>query len=68
MSNRHVARFIYEVDIFILGEIKMNDKTNLKVALYMRYSSDKQSEQSIEGQERVCTEFCKRNGYTIIRK
>lgn len=34
----------------------------------MRYSSDKQSEQSIEGQERVCTEFCKRNGYTIIRK
>ncbi len=46
----------------------MNDKTNLKVALYMRYSSDKQSEQSIEGQERVCTEFCKRNGYAIIRK
>ena len=68
MSNRHVAQFNYEFNIFILGETKMNDKTNLKVALYMRYSSDKQSEQSIEGQERVCSEFCKRNGYTIIRK
>lgn len=44
----------------------MNDKTNLKVALYMRYSSSAQSEQSIEGQERVCTEFCERENYTIV--
>lgn len=68
MSNRHVVRFIYIIDIFILGEIKMNDKTNLKVALYMRYSSSAQSEQSIEGQERVCTEFCERENYTIVKK
>ena len=40
----------------------------MNVVLYMRYSSEAQTEQSIEGQERVCTEYCKREGYTIIRK
>jgi DNA invertase Pin-like site-specific DNA recombinase len=34
----------------------------------MRYSSDRQSEQSIEGQNRVCTEYCERNGYEIVDK
>lgn len=38
----------------------------MDVVLYMRYSSDKQTEQSIEGQERVCSEFCKQNGYNIV--
>ena len=40
----------------------------MNVVLYMRYSSEAQTEQSIEGQERVCTEFCAREGYNIIRK
>lgn len=40
----------------------------MNVVLYMRYSSNNQTEQSIEGQERVCTEYCKRNGYTIVNK
>lgn len=40
----------------------------MNVVLYMRYSSDAQTEQSIEGQNRVCTDFCKREGHTIIRK
>lgn len=40
----------------------------MNVVLYMRYSSDRQTEQSIEGQERICTEFCKREGYTIVGK
>lgn len=40
----------------------------MNVVLYMRYSSDRQSEQSIEGQERVCMEFCKNQGYTVIGK
>lgn len=40
----------------------------MNVVLYMRYSSDMQTEQSIEGQDRVCTEYCLRNGYTIIHK
>ena len=35
-------------------------------ALYVRYSSANQTEQSIEGQVRVCTEFCQRQGITIL--
>lgn len=38
----------------------------MDVVLYMRYSSDRQTEQSIEGQQRVCTEFCKQQGYNIV--
>lgn len=40
----------------------------MDVVLYMRYSSDRQTEQSIEGQQRVCTEFCKAQGYNIVGK
>ena len=35
-------------------------------ALYVRYSSTNQTEQSIEGQTRVCTEFAKRYGIEIV--
>ena len=38
----------------------------LKAVIYARYSSDKQTEQSIEGQLRECYEYAKRNNYTII--
>lgn len=38
----------------------------MKGVIYARYSSDKQNEQSIEGQVRVCKEYCKRNGIDII--
>lgn len=34
--------------------------------IYARYSCEKQTEQSIEGQLRVCNEFAERNGYTVI--
>ena len=37
-----------------------------KCCLYLRYSSNKQTEQSIEGQDRVCREFCKREGYKVV--
>ena len=36
------------------------------VVLYLRYSSDKQSEQSIEGQRHICEDFCRRNDYQIV--
>ena len=35
------------------------------VALYLRYSSDRQKEQSIEGQLRDCVAYCKRKEYRI---
>lgn len=38
----------------------------MNVVLYLRYSSERQNEQSIEGQQRVCKEFCDRNDMTIV--
>lgn len=40
----------------------------MNVVLYMRYSSDKQTEQSIEGQERICTAYCQSHNMTIVGK
>ena len=34
--------------------------------IYARYSSDRQTEQSIEGQLRVCNEYAKRNDIIIV--
>ena len=38
---------------------------DVPVSLYMRYSSDRQSDQSIEGQLRDCRAYCKLMGYRI---
>ena len=40
----------------------------IKAVIYARYSSDSQTEQSIEGQLRVCKEFAERNGYVIVKE
>ena len=37
-----------------------------RVVLYLRYSSDRQQETSIEGQDDVCSHFCDFNGYEIV--
>ena len=37
-----------------------------KAVIYARYSSDRQREESIEGQLRVCEDYAKRNGMTIL--
>ena len=34
--------------------------------IYARYSSERQTEQSIEGQLSVCNEYAERNGLTIV--
>ncbi len=39
----------------------------MKAVIYARYSSDNQREESIEGQLRECTAYCKKNGITILR-
>ena len=36
------------------------------VVLYLRYSSDKQTEQSIEGQDRICRQYCAKNNMCVI--
>jgi len=38
----------------------------MNVVIYARYSSDKQTEQSIEGQLRDCHSFCERLGYHVV--
>lgn len=41
----------------------------MKVAvIYARYSSDNQTEQSIEGQLRVCEQYAQNHGYAILEK
>ncbi|MGM9682901.1 MAG: recombinase family protein [Eubacteriales bacterium] len=38
----------------------------LNAVIYARYSSDKQTENSIDGQLRMCTEFCQAHGYHVV--
>lgn len=38
-----------------------------KCVIYARYSSDRQREESIEGQIRVCEEFALRNDLEVIQ-
>lgn len=42
-------------------------KKEFNVVGYVRYSSDLQREESIEAQKRAITDFCKKEGYTILR-
>ena len=37
-----------------------------RAVIYARYSSDKQTEQSIEGQIADCTAFANRNGFKVV--
>ena len=39
----------------------------MKAVIYARYSSDNQREESIEGQIRECTAYCKKNDIAIVR-
>lgn len=46
---------------------KKKQSKELKTAvIYARYSSDNQTEQSIEGQLRVCQEYAKNNNIIIL--
>ena len=40
----------------------------MNIVIYARYSSDKQTDQSIEGQLKVCHEFAERNRHAVIRE
>ncbi len=40
----------------------------MKVAIYARYSTEKQNETSIDGQFRTCEEYAKRQGWKIVRR
>ncbi len=38
----------------------------MNVVIYARFSSHGQTEQSIEGQLKVCYEYAQSNGYTVV--
>jgi DNA invertase Pin-like site-specific DNA recombinase len=38
-----------------------------RAVLYARFSSEKHTDQSLEGQLRECNEFAERKGYTVVR-
>lgn len=40
----------------------------MRAAIYARYSSDKQREESIEAQFRIIKEYCERKGYTVVKE
>lgn len=46
--------------------VKIKGVNNEKAVIYARYSSDSQTEQSIDGQLRVCKEYAEKNGYEIV--
>lgn len=39
----------------------------MNAVIYARYSSDRQTEQSIEGQIRFCTQYAQQHGYNVIK-
>ena len=45
---------------------KTEEKQAVKAVIYARYSSDRQREESIEGQLRVCEDYARRNNITIV--
>ena len=81
-ERSHTQLFFFFLDgsvIFVFvapGESRMKEQkrkrekekeTILKTAvIYARYSSDKQTEQSIEGQLRVCKDYAQRNDIVIL--
>lgn len=65
----------WPIDLSMLTELEVqqfvDDPSTLydgdmDVALYLRFSSRRQGEQSIEGQLRECRDFCKVKGYRIV--
>ena len=50
-----------------LNNKNLNKEDNMKTAvIYARYSCERQTEQSIEGQLRVCNDYAQRNNIAIL--
>ena len=70
-----MKKFKFPIDLSMLTEEEINqfreDPSTLfqgdtDVCLYLRFSSERQKEQSIEGQLRDCIAYCKRKNYRIV--
>lgn len=52
----------------MMNKLKIVQDSRLKdkAVLYLRYSSENQTENSIEGQRRECMDFAKKNGIKVL--
>ena len=50
----------------MLSKVKTGGFRMKTAVIYARYSSDRQTEQSIEGQVRVCNDYAERNDILIV--
>lgn len=48
--------------------LETNGVAKVKVALYSRFSTDRQNESSIGDQVRVCTEYVERQGWAVVER
>ena len=62
LTNSRIVWYNINVHNITTKEKRMN------VVIYARFSSHNQTEQSIEGQLKVCYEYAASNGYTVIRE
>lgn len=65
----------WPIDLSMLTELEISQfeedpwtlyHGDIDVVLYLRFSNEKQKEQSIEGQLRDCRAFCRAHGYRIV--
>ena len=70
-----MKKFKFPIDLSMLTEEEINQfredpstlfQGEIDVCLYLRFSSERQKEQSIEGQLRDCIAHCKRKSYRIV--
>ena len=73
MKKQKITKFPIDLSMLTEAEIDQfrDDPTTLfegyvDVVLYLRFSSERQREQSIEGQLRDCIAYCKANHYRIV--
>ena len=52
---------------FFKDIIRIKERGKMNAVIYARYSSDRQTEQSIEGQIRFCTQYAQQHGYNVIK-
>ena len=67
--SRSVNHFSTPKGEITMSKSKRHNETAsaYRAAIYARYSSSGQREESIEGQIRECTDFAERNGITIVK-
>jgi DNA invertase Pin-like site-specific DNA recombinase len=65
-ENAAPSFFFRQANFALLIKLKKDGDVKMKAVIYARYSSENQTENSIEGQLRECKEYAARHNMTII--